>query len=191
MKHYFLIVVVVIVFSACEKDISACFTASKTTALQGDNISFNDCSKGGGFLDSSDPNNWTWDFGDGSTGTGAAINHAFIDTGMYIVTLTVKDEDGDKTGTTSQSIKVIDSVCYAIFWSKNSPVGINVYISAIGLNGWIEQDFSTAPTCGTNKCFNPVFFKEGSYHYDAMSTVKNWSGDIVVKHGQCTAVQLD
>ncbi len=37
---------------------------------------------------------WRWDFGDGTTGTGASVTHAFIPDGTFIVTLTVVDDDG-------------------------------------------------------------------------------------------------
>lgn len=39
----------------------------------------------------SDPLTYTWDFGDGSTGTGATLAHAFTTAGLYTVCLTVND----------------------------------------------------------------------------------------------------
>ena len=41
---------------------------------------------------------YVWNFGDGSeTVAGASVEHIFVDNGMYIVTLTVTDEDGAST----------------------------------------------------------------------------------------------
>ena len=37
---------------------------------------------------------FTWDFGDGTTGTGATPSHAYAKTGTYDVTLTARDKDG-------------------------------------------------------------------------------------------------
>lgn len=37
---------------------------------------------------------WSWDFGDGSTGTGIQVSHAYAVAGTYQVTLTVNDDDG-------------------------------------------------------------------------------------------------
>ncbi|MSQ03428.1 MAG: PKD domain-containing protein [Myxococcales bacterium] len=37
---------------------------------------------------------YTWDFGDGSTGTGATASHTYVDDGSYTWTLTVDDGDG-------------------------------------------------------------------------------------------------
>jgi PKD repeat protein len=50
---------------------------------------------------SSDPDGWIadygWDFGDGTTSEGRAVEHAYTQTGVYIVVLTVSDNDGATT----------------------------------------------------------------------------------------------
>lgn len=49
---------------------------------------------------SSDPDgtieSWAWDFGDGTTATGAQATHTYANPGEYTVTLTVKDDEGAK-----------------------------------------------------------------------------------------------
>lgn len=37
---------------------------------------------------------YAWEFGDGSTGTGATVNHRYSEAGTYVVKLTVTDDDG-------------------------------------------------------------------------------------------------
>ncbi|HEC95116.1 MAG TPA: PKD domain-containing protein, partial [Thermoplasmatales archaeon] len=40
---------------------------------------------------------YSWDFGDGETGTGKMPSHTYKTSGKYTVTLTVTDDDGEKT----------------------------------------------------------------------------------------------
>lgn len=49
---------------------------------------------------------WSWNFGDGTTGTGASTFHSFPTSGTYTVTLAVDDGTGG-TNTTSQSVTVV------------------------------------------------------------------------------------
>jgi len=48
---------------------------------------------------------YSWDFGDGSTGTGEVVDHVYSDGGTYTVTLTVTDDDGD-TDSVSTDVNV-------------------------------------------------------------------------------------
>jgi PKD repeat protein len=48
---------------------------------------------------------YSWDFGDGTAGSGAGVDHAFVSPGTYNVTLTVTDP-GDALGTATCSVRV-------------------------------------------------------------------------------------
>ena len=48
---------------------------------------------------------WTWDFGDGSGGTGQRPSHTFLGAGVWVVRLTVVDASG-RTGTMTKNVTV-------------------------------------------------------------------------------------
>lgn len=52
-----------------------------------------------------------WDFGDGSTATGAAVSHVYQKPNTYIITLTVVDEGGG-VGTAKGPISIGNASCY-------------------------------------------------------------------------------
>lgn len=45
---------------------------------------------------------FSWEFGDGATGNGESVSHAFASTGTFPITLTIEDEWGLRYSTTSQ-----------------------------------------------------------------------------------------
>ncbi|WP_282079992.1 expansin EXLX1 family cellulose-binding protein [Aquimarina algiphila] len=79
------------------------FTATPTLGIAPVTVSF-DASA------SSDANGdtltYTWDFGDGNTGSGITVVHEYITVGKYTAILTVSD--GSKTGTKTTTINVTD-----------------------------------------------------------------------------------
>ena len=81
---------------------SASFTATPSTVLVGQAVSFNASA-------SSDVDGsivyYGWSFGDGGTGTGVTTTRAYGSAGTYTVTLTVQDNAG-ATGTTTRTVTV-------------------------------------------------------------------------------------
>jgi PKD repeat protein len=67
--------------------------------------------------------NYTWDFGDGKTGTGPTISHSYDAGGIYSVVLTVTD-DGGATDMQSQGVEVISR---RMFVSSISMSGSRVF----------------------------------------------------------------
>jgi len=66
------------------------FTASSGEAVVGEVLRFTDSSSGS-------PTSWTWDFGDGDGGTLPFMEKSWTEAGLYVVTLTVTNVNGDQS----------------------------------------------------------------------------------------------
>ncbi len=84
---------------------SAVASADPKTAAAGETVTF---SAAGSFDDVDSPEDLTyaWDFGDGSTGSGATATHAYAAKGTYDATLTVTDSQG-LSGTDTVTVTVL------------------------------------------------------------------------------------
>ena len=85
---------------------------------------------------STDPNDdalsYSWDFGDGSTGTGVAPSHAYADNGTYDVTLTVTDAHGVASApvsTTATIANVAPTITSLTLLTDPLPVGSTVALA--------------------------------------------------------------
>jgi PKD repeat protein len=96
---------------------SAGFTISPTTARVNSPVSFSASATGqGGATISS----YAWNFGDGSTDSGASVSHAFGSTGSQSVTLTVTDSNNETT-TVSHGLTVVGLPSAAFTPSDSNP----------------------------------------------------------------------
>ncbi len=75
--------------------------ASATTVEAGTGISFNSNVSG-------DPSRCTWDFGDGSTGSGTSPSHTYSAPGTYTVTATCRNEGGVDTKTMTVTVVPVE-----------------------------------------------------------------------------------
>jgi PKD repeat protein len=71
---------------------------------------------------------YAWDFGDGDSGSGEIVEHAYTTTGTYNVTLTVTDND-DLTHTITKTITIKEA--------PPSGIPLELYLIAAGLIGVI------------------------------------------------------
>ena len=91
---------------------------------------------------------FSWDFGDGTTGSGLTATHTYASAGSYSVTLTVTDNDGG-TGTATQTVTVpvneppaasFTAACVALDvrlrWIQFGGSGRNHHGLHVGLRGW-------------------------------------------------------
>jgi PKD repeat protein len=124
-------------------------------------------------LGSSDPDgtiaSYAWDFGDGTTGTGASATHAYQSAGTYTVRLTVTDSAGQKA-TASRAVTVYAQPQATFTYSPALPVeGVASTFSAaastsdpgtmIASYAWSFGDGTTA----TGAAVAHTFALEGTY----------------------------
>ncbi|WP_461442523.1 HYR domain-containing protein [Maribacter sp.] len=125
------------------------FTATPNPAETDQIISFNAST-------SSDPDDdlltYEWDFGDGTTGNGQTIDHAYTAADTYNVVLTVTDGNG---GSDTENIQVV----------VNAPTVTTYVIAAsAGPNGSISPNGDTAVIAGGNQIF--TITPESGYEID-------------------------
>ena len=76
---------------------------------------------------------YQWDFGDGVSGSGGRVSHAFSSDGSYVVRLTVSD-DRESSDSTTLTVKVAASVTPAI--------SLSATIGKQKNNKWVDLEWS-------------------------------------------------
>lgn len=67
---------------------------------------------------------YKWDFDDGTTGSGAVVEHTFTEKGVYSVTLTVTDSAG-KSGSRTKTVEALNRLPVASFSFSPYYIGVN------------------------------------------------------------------
>jgi PKD repeat protein len=137
-------------------------TASFTSSAQGLTASFD---ASGSRDDDGEVRSYAWDFGDGTTATGAKPDHAYSTAGTYQVELTVTDDDG-ATGSITQPVTVAQG---PVDFAADS-------FSRTVTNGWGTANVGGAwSTSGTASNFS-VAPQAGSLRLAAGTTLSAWLG---------------
>ena len=82
-----------VIDESVDSPLAACFTASEANPLSGDPVSFDAACTS--VPEGRQVTSWTWDFGDGSVGSGELVEHTYAFADNYTVTLVVEDDSGD------------------------------------------------------------------------------------------------
>jgi len=146
------------------------FVADKTVVGIGRIVSFTD-------LSTSSPTEWTWDFGDGTTGTGSKPDHAYRATGVYDVSLTASNPYLTNSRTKNQYITVL-SIPKADFVADKTRGGAPMAVAFTdkSLNGptawtWDFGDGSTATEQNPSHTYTTL----GSYAVSLTASNKDGS----------------
>ncbi len=136
-------------------------------ACLGDTVSFD-----GSKTQASAPGKYTWDFGDGTTGEGLFVTHAYERPGTYRVTLKVDDGLGTPcswgTGTTTAVIG--DRASIALTGPAASCTGKNVTFNAqTDSRSKLHWDFGDGSTWDGGSTASHVYQKGGVYNVTVTS----------------------
>jgi len=159
---YFFVLPYLNIFPNGTNQLSTNFTFSPTTPPSASIITFTASTVGG-----SPPYSYSWYFGDGSTGTGGVIDHAYSSAGQYNVSLTVTDSAGNVANTYLTVTVSQPGVLTASFsFSPSSPVsGQTVTFTGIASGGKSPYSYSWNLS-GTLKTGSPATqsFTNGTYN---------------------------
>ena len=122
---------------------------SPSSSQVGQSISFTGSASGG-----VSPYTYSWSFGDGSTGTGASVTHAYSSEGPYTVTLTVQD-----SGSPQQAASSMQSIAVS---SASSPLSASFTYSPSNPTILSPVTFSGSATGGTQPYTCSWDFGEGA-----------------------------
>jgi PKD repeat protein len=140
--------------------------------------------------------NYSWNFGDGATGAGVIVSHAYAQAGTYRVTLNVTNLEGDLQSITQQ-VQILPMPAAEIYFTQyqvGDNITINIMISNVtDLWGWqAGMTFNSSvlqcitmpnPNVVPNVTSPTTAFTEGSFLQGGGSTmwIPNWvtNGTIV------------
>jgi FOG: PKD repeat len=144
------------------------FTADKTTGPSPLAVKFTDKSSG-------NPTKYVWDFGDGSTSSEKNPSHTYNKTGTYTVSLTVSNEFGQDTKT-STSLITVGNAPYVFFTANGT---INSHEVVFTTHGTVDAstvfkwDFGDGTTSAER---NPTHIYKSTGVYNVTMTVSNTYG---------------
>ena len=117
---------------------------------------------------------YEWDFGDGTTGTGQATTHIYVDPGTYTVTLAVRDAAGN-TDTDLLTVTVVDMTVPTV--SITSPADdSNLATTSVTVSG----------TASDNVGVEKVELSLDGTNYVLATGTNSWSGTVTLVEGSNT-----
>lgn len=128
-----------VLFTSCEKEPKASFTASKTEVDIDEVVTFTNTTVDG--------ETYSWNFGDGNTSTLVSPTHKYAAAGTYTVTLKAESKNGKKTDVATATIKV-----------KEAPAN----------NGLTYNNTNYPLTKGYFEYYGPIGDNPNSFNFDIL-----------------------
>ena len=143
MRKRYVLLLLPFFFLYCKKeeipDITACFTYSvvDSPCLSDCKVDFSaDCSESA--------NSYTWDFGDGNSGSGVSTSHTYAVPGDYQVSLTITNGENQNTNTQTVNVNAVPVTTFELFQTIGSDGGETGYDHIIDSDGNIVVSGRTA-----------------------------------------------
>ena len=137
IKSLLLVIIVAMVFTSCQKQPTADFTASKTTASINESITFSN--------NSTDADSYSWEFGDGQTSTSENAIHSYTTTGTYSVKLIAYSKNEKKEDDKTSTITVEGNETGTFTDSRDGKTYNTV---KIGNQWWMSENLAYQPSTG-------------------------------------------
>ncbi len=116
-----------------------------------------------------DPLTYSWDFGDGTTGSGSSVSHTYSNNGAFLVTLTVSDGDGGVVTTTgtitvSNTAPTITTTTVPTTGQEGVALTVSATGADVGSDGLIYRwDFGDGTQIATGASVSHVYADQGTY----------------------------
>lgn len=155
-------------------DYGADFSLSSATACENTSIDFEDDSSPG-------TNQWSWNFGDGTTSSSQNPSHTFNTEGTYTVTLTATNSANGCTDTYSEEIEVFPLPTPSFDFEPGSgcaPLEVDFTNTSNG-DGTFEWDFGDGGTQSGENPSNHTYTDDGDYSVTLTQTDGNGCSNAV------------
>jgi len=141
--------------------LTASFTASLSSPVVGQTVSFTGSASGG-----TTPYSYAWNFGDSSAGSGSSVSHAYQTAGVYTVVLTVTDAAGH-IASASNAITVTSPLSASFTYAPSTPAPLtSVQFTASATGGTAPYSYSWDfgdGTTGTGASASHSYLLPGTY----------------------------